>query len=103
MKLLTKEIKAKLPPLYAQEKLPLADQIVHVKFFTPDARWTWLATEGQEDDGDFMFFGYVIGLESEAGYFVLSELESIRGALGLPVERDLHFKPTRLGDLVKGL
>lgn len=39
----------------------------------------------------FLFFGYVIGLEAELGYFSLSELEQIRGALGLPVERDLYF------------
>ena len=40
-----------------------------------------------------MFFGYVIGFEEEWGYFVLSELESIRGPGGLTIERDLHFRP----------
>ena len=50
-------------------------------------------TEGQEEEGDFLFFRYVIGLESEWGYFVLSELESVRGLLGLPIERDLDFTP----------
>ena len=50
-------------------------------------------TEGSEDEGDFRFFGYVIGLEEEWGYFVLSELESVRGPLGLAIERDLYFQP----------
>jgi len=34
----------------------------------------------------------VIGHEEEWGYFVLSEMEKVRGA-GLTIERDLHFKP----------
>ncbi len=91
MKLLTAELRRRLPPLYSQENTE--DPTVHCKFFTPDSSWTWLATEGSEEDGDFRFFGYVIGLEEEWGYFVLSELESARGPMGLPIERDLYFKP----------
>jgi hypothetical protein len=87
MKLLTKEIRKKLPPLYAQEELG-GDAVVHVKFFTPDGAWTWLATEF---DGDDTFFGLVIGMETELGYFSLSELQSARGKLGLPIERDMYF------------
>jgi hypothetical protein len=34
-----------------------------------------------------VFFGYVQGIEAEWGMVSLSELQSIRGALGLPVER----------------
>ena len=49
--------------------------------------WTWYATEGSPDGNDFVFFGYVQGIEAEWGTFSLSELQSIRGALGLPVER----------------
>lgn len=32
-------------------------------------------------------------LEREWGYFVLSELQSTRGPMGLAVERDLYFEP----------
>lgn len=32
------------------------------------------------------------GLEAEWGYFLLSGLESARGPLGLPIERDLYFE-----------
>lgn len=97
MKLLTAELRQSLPPLYAQEHCK--DPVVHIKFFTPDANWTWYATEGSEKEGDFIFFGYVIGLESEWGYFALSELEAARGPLGLAVERDLHFTPTPVGTI----
>lgn len=91
MKLLTKEIMEALPPLGSQEEI--ADAVAHVKFFTPDAGWTWYATEGLPEDDDFLFYGYVIGIYPEWGYFRLSELETIRGKLGLPVERDRFFTP----------
>jgi hypothetical protein len=94
-----------LPALYSQEENP--DPMVVCKFFTPDAGWTWYVTEGSpvDEDGfydtdkpkvDFVFFGLVSGVEVELGYFSLSELTSIRGRLGLPVERDRYFTPTRL-------
>jgi hypothetical protein len=97
MKLLTKEIRKRLPPLYSQDNKGL-DPVAHVKFFTPDASWTWYAAEF---DGDDTFFGLVDGFEKELGYFSLSELQSVRGRLGLPVERDLYFKPTPLKELMK--
>lgn len=72
------------------------DAKARVKFFTPDGGWTWYATEF---DGEDTFFGLVIGFEAELGYFSLTELESIRGKMGLPVERDRGFKPTTLKEL----
>jgi len=91
MQLLTPELRAQLPRLYTQETEK--DPIVHLKFFTPDSKWTWYVTEAEEEDGDVRFFGFVIGFENEWGYFMLSELEAARGPLGLPIERDLHFAP----------
>ncbi|MGD0572901.1 MAG: DUF2958 domain-containing protein [Sedimentisphaerales bacterium] len=98
MKLLPKEIRETLPPLYAQDGKG-SKAIVYVKFFTPSSSWTWYATEGEsvlDESGkevDFRFFGLVDGHEKEFGYFVLSELEEVRGPMGFPIERDLHFKP----------
>lgn len=43
-----------------------------------------------------LFFGLVIGHEPELGYFSVDELEQVRGRLGLPIERDLHFTPAPL-------
>lgn len=93
MKLLTEELRARLPALYSQENE--SDPVVHAKFFTPDSNWTWWVTEGEPEGDDFRFFGYVQGFENEWGYFLLSELESAKGPLGLPIERDLHFQPGR--------
>lgn len=99
MELLPAEVRAELPKLYSQEGN--RDPIVHLKYFTPDSSWTWYATEGEEDEGDFRFFGLVLGFEREWGYFVLSELESARGPLGLPIERDLHFTPAPLSEVLR--
>lgn len=99
MKLLSDELRAKLPRLYSQEAE--ADPMVYAKFFLPGTGWTWYVTEGEQREGDFLFFGFVVGLESEFGYFLLSELESVRSPIfGLPVERDVYFTEGRLTDVV---
>jgi len=105
MKLLPKEIREKLPALYSQDGKG-GKAVVHVKFFTPSSSWTWYATEGEpilDDSGseiDFQFFGLVDGFEKELGYFNLSELESVKGPMGLPIERDLYFQPKTLAEIV---
>ena len=98
MKLLTEELRARLPPLYSQEAEE--EPIVYAKFFMPGTGWTWYVTEGSQQEEDFLFFGFVVGLESEFGYFLLSELEGVRTSLGLAVERDLSFREGRLTDVV---
>ena len=63
-----------------------------VKLFTPDAQCTWLLTE--IDEGTDLAFGLCdLGLGCpELGYVSLLELATVRGKLGLPIERDLHFE-----------
>jgi hypothetical protein len=95
MELLPQSSARKLPPLYATEQQGLK-AVAQVKFFTPDASWTWYATEF---DGKDSFFGLVEGFETELGYFSLAELKTLRGKLGLPVERDRYFRPTPLEEL----
>ncbi len=97
MMLLTKELRRKLPKLYANEEKGL-QALALVKFFTPDSFWTWYASEF---DGEDLFFGLAVGFYPELGYFSFSELQKVRGALGLPVERDLWFEPTTLAVLME--
>ena len=81
-----------------------------VKFFLPGKDWQWYASEF---DGVDTFYGWVSGLESEFGYFSLSELESVRDPLVIQfkngeslavgavfIERDLYFKPTTFAELL---
>jgi len=88
MELLTEELKRKLPKLYSQDGKKPEDVKIIVKFFTPDFSWSWYAIEYDQKD---TFFGYVRGMENELGYFTLSELESVKGPMGMHIERDLHF------------
>ncbi len=64
-----------------------------VKLFTPDAGATWLLTEIDPDDHDHAFGLCDLGLGApELGWVSLREMATVRGRLGLPVERDLHFR-----------
>ncbi len=75
---------------------------VYIKFFTPDANWTWYACSASKDEntGDIQFFGLVDGHEPELGYFWLSELNQAKGQLGLPIERDEYWKPVSLATVM---
>ena len=88
-----------LPRLYSISGTPTEEIVLYIKLFTPDANWTWYIAE--YDSEEQICFGYVEGFEAEWGYFSLEEIKEVRGALGLPVERDLHFKPTKFKDLGK--
>lgn len=64
-----------------------------VKLFTPDAGCTWLLTELDPEDEDIAWGLCDLGMGfPEFGTVSLRELETARGQLGLPVERDLHFR-----------
>ena len=67
-----------------------------IKLFTPDAGATWLLTELDPDDEDLAFGLCDLGMGApEIGYVRLSEIDTVRGRMGLPVERDLHFSADR--------
>jgi hypothetical protein len=98
MQLLTNALRQSLPPLGGSDAYD--EPLARVKFFTPDGSWAWYASEF---DGHRTFYGLVDGLELEFGCFSLAELESVRGHLGLPVERDRYFTPVPLDQLYKEL
>ena len=100
MKLIPKDLIIKIPNLYETENIK--DPICHVKLFTPDSNWTWYIFEINKEDLNTCY-GYVMGLEKELGYFTLKELESVKGPLGLAIERDLMFKPIKLSEVKNGL
>ena len=64
-----------------------------VKLFTPDGCATWLLSEIDPDDPDHAFGLCDLGQGfPELGYVSLDELSTVRGRLGLPIERDRHFE-----------
>ncbi len=96
MKLLTEQLKSKMPKIYETDYIPLTDKIIICKFFNPCGSGTWYVLEGQEEEDDFIFFGLVDLHEKEFGYFSLSELEGIRLPLGLRIERDIYFEQQKV-------
>jgi len=97
-KLIPQTLLSDIPDLYETEGS--LNPICHVKLFTPDSNWTWYIIEFSKADVKTCY-GYVQGLESELGYFTLEELESVRGSLGLAIERDLSFHPTPFSTIKK--
>lgn len=102
MKLLTKDIRERLLKngrirlVLAETGKAEADFYPVVKLFTPDANCTWLLTELDPEDPDIAFGLCDLGMGfPELGNVSLSELGALRGQLGLPVERDLHFIATQ--------
>ncbi len=97
MNLLTQELLKKLPPLGNSIKTKKEPQAI-VKWFTPDANFTWYVAEYDPKTGDC--FGLVDGFAKEFGYFNINEIKALRGPLKLPVERDWSFDPVNLNSLV---
>jgi hypothetical protein len=100
MKLLTKTIheqllrNGRIREALAEDGRAEADFLPVVKLFTPDANCTWLLTEIDPEEPDIAYGLCDLGFGCpELGTVRISELESVRGRLGLPVERDLHFVP----------
>ncbi|HEM4873844.1 TPA: DEAD/DEAH box helicase family protein [Streptococcus suis] len=74
--LMTDEMLERVPELYAQEDVALADKEVHAAYIIPfRSNWTWYMTEYDRESGDA--FGLVLGFEPEWGYFNLEELKEL--------------------------
>ncbi len=96
MQLLTPELQSRLPKIGATEAQGV-NALALVKFFTPDGPGTWYVSEF---DGQDLCFGLAVIQEPEFGYFSLRELQQVKGAFGLVVERDCYFEPTVLSELL---
>lgn len=103
MELLTKEIieRFKKYPLYSQDGKG-EDSVVLVKYFNPCGAGTWLITEAeQQEDGNWLLFGYCHIFEWEYGYVMLSDLQNLKLPFGLTIERDLYIpKDAKVKDLI---
>ena len=97
MPLLDDQLRGRLPPLYSQEAE--IEPIVYARFHLPGTPRAWYVIEGQPEDRDFLFFGFLAG-PNEFRQFRLSELERIRGLFDSHVERDQTFTEGRLTGVV---
>ena len=81
-----------LPTLVQEESQPMA----RIKLFDPTGSWTWYLAAYDPDSRQA--YGLVDGFEKELGYIDMAELVSFRGKMGLPLERDLYWKPKPLSE-----
>mgnify|MGYP001562166529 CR=1 FL=1 len=90
MKLITKEIRTKLEAnAHKTEISGNDDHRPVVKLFNPAGAATWLLTE---IEGDIAFGLCDLGMGSpELGSVSITELEAVKGPLGLGIERDQYF------------
>lgn len=88
--LITREIAARTPALYATEEV--AEPVVQAHFFSCLSGWDWYMTELDSETGEA--FGLVRGFETEWGYFSIREMEGINRSKGFnAIERDEGFDP----------
>ena len=91
MQLMTPELREQL---IANGRNRDGDHLPVVKFFNPVGAATWLVTEMDPDENDYLFGLADLGMGfPELGGISLSELQNYRGPLGLGIERDLYFEP----------
>lgn len=95
IELLSEKDRKRLPPLYSQESNRDPKAVVH--FFDVFSKWNWYAIEF---DGEDIFFGLVLGLDKELGYFSLSEMKEVnRTALRNYIVKDTEFKPLSVSEI----
>ena len=91
MQLMTPELREQL---IANGRNRDGDHLPVVKFFNPVGAATWLVTEMDPDENDYLFGLADLGMGfPELGGISLSELQNYRGPFGLGIERDLYFEP----------
>lgn len=98
MKLLTEELKQKLPDMGETEDIK--DPKAQVKLFTPWANWSWYLIEYDEEKE--LAFGLADGFEQELGYIDLKEIKALEGPAGLKVERDKWWQPKTVSEIKEG-
>jgi len=76
------------------------DPLLPVKLFTPDAGWRWYIAE--YDATQRLALAYVPAAVDAWDEISLDALTSIRGPLGLAVERDLFWRPALLSRVQRG-
>lgn len=67
-----------------------------VKLFCPWGAATWLLSELDPEDNDIAFGLCDLGMGCpELGSVRISEIEELKGPMGLRIERDIHFKANK--------
>jgi len=95
----TKEMLARVPPLYETEPVPEKYKLIHLHFFIGGCDW-YVA----EYDGEDVFFGFAIlnnDFEmAEWGYTSFTEIKEI-SVRGIEIDCELNWRPRRAVEIEK--
>lgn len=72
--------------------------VCRVKLFNPSGAGTWWIAAYDPDT--CVAWGVAELFEREVGDFSMVELGELRGRFGLPIERDLYYKPKTVAELL---
>lgn len=91
-----------IPRLYETEDIPKDDKVVYAHYFLGGSDWYILELSVQLEAFCYAILG---GYEEgqELGYTSLIELETVKvstGSFDVFIERDLHWKPRPLGEVL---
>lgn len=92
-----KEIADIIPSIYATDGGLIGDKTAYLRFFMPFGGYTSYVLEADRETGE-LFTLTTMGYEWELGYASLEEIESVE-VMGLKIERDIHFQPTKLHEI----
>lgn len=96
--MMTERLAVTLPGLYGQDGRGIR-AIAYAHYCSPYTGWEWFMTEYDPETGEA--FGLVKGIEAELGYFNVREFEELNRSKGMEiVERDLHFEPCELTEVM---
>jgi len=99
MKLMTKTLEKRFARIGSQESAD--DPLIVAKFFNPCGAGMWYATAYRPEQKEFYGYVSIFGDEcDEWGFFSLEELESVRVAFGLGIERDLYWTEKRASEVI---
>jgi hypothetical protein len=88
----------KLPTLDEIRQLGDSALVAKVKLFNPTGAGTWYLVAYDPDDR--IAYGVADIFERELGDIDIAELVAFRGRFGLPIERDLHWHPAPVSQLL---
>lgn len=87
------------PDIYDTDGVPLAEKIVHARYFLGES--SWLIFETDKEAG--MAFGFAIlngdAQNAEMGYIHIMSLEGEEDSNGVVIDRDLDWEPKPFGQV----
>jgi len=102
MDLLTKSQSKALQAAFLKHD-EIEDHKCLVKLFNPVGRGTWWLIDQSPEDTDYLWCVAKLFEEvgPEVGSVSLAELQGIVGFGGMGIERDLHYKPKLVSEILK--